>query len=393
MARTQSFTGRDLGIDLGTANTLVHVHGRGVVLDEPSVVAVDASNGRVLSVGSEAKEAIGRTPSTIVAVRPIRGGVIADYESAERMLRHFVRKVVRSGRLSRPRVVVCVPSGITGVEQQAVIEAAACAGARQVRLVEQPMAAAIGAGLPVGEPTGSMVVDVGGGTTEVAIVSLGGIVAASSVRTAGDAMDAAITAYLKKRYGLAVGERTAEDIKMSIGSASPTGSWSAPRRETPPARQAADGPPESSAVTDVAVRPRDGDRADALGLLPPERCTVRGRDHVSGLPKTLQLAAEEVRDALADPVADIVAVVRSTLDQTPPELAGDVMDRGIVLTGGGALLRGLDVRLGRELDIPVVLADDPMHCVAVGTGRCVEEFESLSTVLNGQPRRVPVRMA
>ncbi|MFC0600462.1 rod shape-determining protein [Streptomyces palmae] len=397
MAQSKSFTGRDLGIDLGTANTLVYARGKGVVLNEPSVVAVNAIDGRVLSVGAEAKETIGRTPSNIVAVRPLRDGVIADFEIAERMLRHFIRKVTGGRPLSRPRVVVCVPSGITGVERRAVIEAAQLAGARQVHLVEEPMAAAIGAGLPVSEPTGCMVVDVGGGTAEVAVISLGGIVTACSVRTAGDAMDAAITAFVKKRYAMAIGERTAEEIKMSIGSAAPGGHWTAhslaqqaasrhvtlPDADVPGAAAGVIAEADGDGGAELA---QDGDAERTQGLLPPQRCTVRGRDQASGLPKILELTAEEVRQALTEPVEAIVAAVRSTLDETPPELAGDIMDRGIVLTGGGALLRGLDLRLSRELDIPVVIADDPLNCVAVGTGRCVEDFDALKTILDAKPR-------
>ncbi|ARZ69523.1 rod shape-determining protein [Streptomyces sp. HU2014] len=377
MAQSKSFSGRDMGIDLGTANTLVYVRGKGVVLNEPSVVAVNAEDGSVLSVGFEAKETIGRTPSNIVAVRPLRDGVIADFEIAERMMRHFIKKVQGNRRFSRPRVVVCVPSGITGVERRAVIEAASQAGARQVHLVEEPMAAAIGAGLPVSEPTGCMVVDVGGGTTEVAVISLGGIVTARSVRTAGDAMDAAITSYVKKKFSLAIGERTAEEIKMSIGSASPTGSWTAAGL-TALAKQLE----KNDGLEDA------GDPEETQGLLPPDRFTIRGRDQVSGLPKTLELTADEIRHALTEPVDAIVMAVRQTLDETPPELAGDIMDRGIVLTGGGALLRGLDVRLSKELDIPVIIADEPLDCVAIGTGRCVEDFASLKTVLDAQPSRL-----
>lgn len=399
MAQNKTFTGRDVGIDLGTANTLVYVRGRGIVLNEPSVVAVSTTDGSVLAVGSEAKETMGRTPSNIVAVRPLRDGVIADFEIAERMLRHFIKKVTGSRRLSRPRVVVCVPSGITGVERRAVMEAASQAGARQVHLIEEPMAAAIGAGLPVSDPTGCMVVDVGGGTTEVAVVSLGGIVTARSVRMAGDAMDAAISTHVKKRYALAIGERTAEEIKVSVGSATAVGVWSAPGSGSSVRR------PERNVEVVSAARggagpsldkPGNGDGLDGSGkaadpeqtqtLLPPDRCTIRGRDLVTGLPKVLELTADEVRHALAEPVDSIVAAVRSTLDETPPELAGDIMDRGIVLTGGGALLRGLDVRLSRELDIPVLVADDPLDCVALGTGRCVEDFASLRTVLDARPR-------
>ncbi|MER8159678.1 rod shape-determining protein [Streptomyces sp. NPDC094472] len=379
MAQNKSFNGRDMGIDLGTANTLVYVRGRGIVLNEPSVVAVNTADGSVLSVGSAAKETMGRTPTNIVAVRPLRDGVIADFEIAERMLRYFIKKVMGSRRLARPRVVVCVPSGITGVERRAVMEAATQAGARQVHLVEEPIAAAIGAGLPVSEPTGCMVVDIGGGTTEVAVVSLGGIVTARSVRTAGDSMDVAITSYVKKQYALAIGERTAEEIKVSIGSASPAGSLSVPRVSDAVRR------PERN--VEVFIPGQSEDPEDTQALLPPDRCTIRGRDQATGLPKVLELTADEVRHALSEPVDSIVAAVRSTLDETPPELAGDIMDRGIVLTGGGALLRGLDVRLGRELNIPVLVADDPLDCVAIGTGRCVEDFASLRTAMDALPRR------
>ncbi|MBU3869555.1 rod shape-determining protein [Streptomyces sp. 4503] len=379
MAQNKSFNGRDMGIDLGTANTLVYVRGRGIVLNEPSVVAVNTADGSVLSVGSAAKETMGRTPTNIVAVRPLRDGVIADFEIAERMLRYFIKKVMGSRRLARPRVVVCVPSGITGVERRAVMEAATRAGARQVHLVEEPIAAAIGAGLPVSEPTGCMVVDIGGGTTEVAVVSLGGIVTARSVRTAGDSMDVAITSYVKKQYALAIGERTAEEIKVSIGSASPAGPLSVPRVSEAVRR------PERN--VEVFIPGQSEDPEDTQALRPPDRCTIRGRDQATGLPKVLELTADEVRHALTEPVDSIVAAVRSTLDETPPELAGDIMDRGIVLTGGGALLRGLDVRLGRELNIPVLVADDPLDCVAIGTGRCVEDFASLRTAMDARPRR------
>ncbi|MGP3940243.1 MULTISPECIES: rod shape-determining protein [Streptomyces] len=379
MAQNKSFNGRDMGIDLGTANTLVYVRGRGIVLNEPSVVAVNTADGSVLSVGSAAKETMGRTPTNIVAVRPLRDGVIADFEIAERMLRYFIKKVMGSRRLARPRVVVCVPSGITGVERRAVMEAVTQAGARQVHLVEEPIAAAIGAGLPVSEPTGCMVVDIGGGTTEVAVVSLGGIVTARSVRTAGDSMDVAITSYVKKQYALAIGERTAEEIKVSIGSASPAGSLSVPRVSEAVRR------PERN--VEVFIPGQSEDPEDTQALLPPDRCTIRGRDQATGLPKVLELTADEVRHALSEPVDSIVAAVRSTLDETPPELAGDIMDRGIVLTGGGALLRGLDVRLGRELNIPVLVADDPLDCVAIGTGRCVEDFASLRTAMDARARR------
>ncbi|MEC4017455.1 rod shape-determining protein [Streptomyces sp. H27-D2] len=394
MAQSKSFTGRDMGIDLGTANTLVYVRGKGVVLNEPSVVAVNTADGSVLSVGSDARETIGRTPSNIVAVRPLRDGVIADFEIAERMLRHFMKRVTGNRRFSRPRVVVCVPSGITGVERRAVIEAATQAGARQVHLIEEPMAAAIGAGMPVSEPTGCMVVDIGGGTTEVAVISLGGIVTACSVRVAGDAMDAAIISYVKKEYALAIGERTAEQLKMTIGSASADGGWSASSLGALVTSRsaAAAGVNGSKDVTrsepagESAGEPGDSEQTQCL--LPPDRCAIRGRDHASGLPKMLELTAAEVRHALAEPVDAIVAAVRKTLDATPPELSGDIMDRGIVLTGGGALLRGLDVRLSQELDIPVLVAENPLDCVAIGTGMCVEDYESLKTVLDAEPQRL-----
>ncbi|MDF2257957.1 rod shape-determining protein [Streptantibioticus ferralitis] len=406
MAQKKTFSGRDMGIDLGTANTLVYVRGQGVVLNEPSVVAVNAVSGEVVSVGTEAKSTIGRTPTHIVAVRPLRDGVIADFEMAERMLAHFIRKVAGSRRYARPRVVVCVPSGITGVERRAVVEAATSAGARQVHLIEEPMAAAIGAGLPVSDPIGSMVVDIGGGTTEVAVVSLGGIVAARSVRTAGDAIDAAIMSYVRREHSLIIGERTAEEVKMTIGSAAAAGSWPVrldrldreldqeldpelDRELDDALGQRLDGRP----VFGVGPRDERGDEPDGVGgevevtqTLPrTERCRLRGRDQVSGLPKTLELDAEQVRRAISEPVDSIIDAVRHTLDLCPPELAGDIMDRGIVLTGGGALLRGLDERLRTELQMPVIVADDPLDCVAIGTGRCVEDFGALRRVLDAIP--------
>ncbi|MFG2824268.1 rod shape-determining protein [Kitasatospora sp. NPDC048365] len=340
-----SFIGRDLAIDLGTANTLVYVRGKGIVLNEPSVVAVNTNTGGILAVGAEAKKMIGRTPGNIVAIRPLKDGVIADFEITERMLRYFILKIHRRRYLARPRVVVCVPSGITGVERRAVIEASAQAGARQVHIIEEPMAAAIGAGLPVHEPTGNMVVDIGGGTTEVAVISLGGIVTAQSLRVAGDELDNAIVQHIKKEYSLLLGERSAEQIKMSIGSA-------------------------------FAL---DGEK--------DEHAEIRGRDLVSGLPKTVVISAAEVREAIDEPVNSIIDAVKTTLDQCPPELAGDVMDRGIVLTGGGALLRGLDERLRRETGMPIHIAENPLDSVAIGAGKCVEEFEALQQVLDAQPRR------
>jgi rod shape-determining protein MreB len=332
-----SFIGRDIGVDLGTANTLVYVRGRGIVLNEPSVVAINTNTGGVLAVGAEAKKMIGRTPAHVVAVRPLKDGVIADFETTERMMRYFIQKVHRRRYFAKPRVVVCVPSGVTGVERRAVIEAASQAGARQVHIIEEPMAAAIGAGLPVAEATGNMVVDIGGGTTEVAVISLGGIVTAQSIRVAGDEMDDAIIQHVKKEYSLMLGERTAEEIKMAIGSA-----WATP----------------------------DEPHAE-----------IRGRDLVTGLPKTIVVSAEEIRKAIEEPVNAIVDAVRSTLDKCPPELSGDIMDRGIVLTGGGALLRGLDERLRAETGMPVIIADNPLDTVAFGAGKCVEEFEALQPVL------------
>ncbi|MFD9123636.1 rod shape-determining protein [Kitasatospora sp. NPDC059571] len=340
-----SFIGRDLAIDLGTANTLVYVRGKGIVLNEPSVVAVNTNTGGILAVGAEAKKMIGRTPGNIVAIRPLKDGVIADFEITERMLRYFILKIHRRRYLARPRVVVCVPSGITGVERRAVIEASAQAGARQVHIIEEPMAAAIGAGLPVHEATGNMVVDIGGGTTEVAVISLGGIVTAQSLRVAGDELDNAIVQHIKKEYSLLLGERSAEQIKMSIGS------------------------------------------AFALEGEKDEHAEIRGRDLVSGLPKTVVISAAEVREAIDEPVNSIIDAVKTTLDQCPPELAGDVMDRGIVLTGGGALLRGLDERLRRETGMPIHIAENPLDSVALGSGKCVEEFEALQQVLDAQPRR------
>ena len=342
MRVTASLLGRDMAVDLGTANTLVYVRGRGVVLNEPSVVAVTTANRQVLAVGAEAKRMVGRTPNGIVAIRPLRDGVIADPETAERMLRYFIQKVHRQRRLSHPRIVVCVPSGITGVEQRAVRDAAYAAGARKVFVLEEPMAAAIGSGMPVGEPTGNLVVDVGGGTTEVALISLGGIVTSQSIRTGGDELDEAVIAWVKREYSLMLGERTAEQIKIAVGSAWPT-------------------PDEPSAE-------------------------VRGRDLVSGLPKTVVLSAEEVRKAFEEPLNAIVAAVRATLDSCPPELAGDVLERGIVLTGGGALLRGLDDRLRAETGMPVTVGDNPLHSVVLGAGKCLEEFEALEHVLISEPR-------
>ncbi|HEV3383129.1 MAG TPA: rod shape-determining protein [Trebonia sp.] len=338
-----TFLGRDMAVDLGTANTLVYVRGKGIVLNEPSVVALNTNTGQVVSVGVEAKRMIGRTPGHIVAVRPLKDGVIADFDVTERMLRYFIQKVHRRTRMAKPRIVVAVPSGITGVEQSAVKEAGHQAGARRVYIIEEPMAAAIGAGLPVNEPTGNMVVDIGGGTTEVAVISLGGIVTSQSIRIGGDEMDQAIITFGKKEHSLMLGERTAEEIKVALGSAFPSA-------EEPNAE-------------------------------------IRGRDLVTGLPKTVVISAVEVRKALEDPVALIIDAVKSTLDKCPPELAGDVMDRGIALTGGGALLRGLDQRVREETGMPVHIADSPLESVVLGTGKCVEDFDMLRDVLVGERHR------
>jgi rod shape-determining protein MreB len=332
-----SIMGRDMAVDLGTANTVVYVRGRGIVLDEPSVVAINARDGRPLSVGAEAKRMIGRTPSHIIAIRPLKDGVIADFEICEKMLRYFIQKV-NQRRWVKPRMIICVPSGVTGVEKRAVQEAAVFAGARKDPLIiEEPMAAAIGAGLPVHEPSGNMVVDIGGGTTEVAVISLGGIVASQSVRIGGDELDEAIIQYIKKEYSLALGERTAEEIKIALGSAWP--------------------------------------------LMEEIHAEIRGRDLVTGLPKTIVVSTEEIREAIEEPVSAVVDAVKVTLDKTPPELAADIMEQGIVLTGGGALLHGLDARLQHETGMPMIIADDPLHCVALGSGQALEEFAALKDVL------------
>jgi rod shape-determining protein MreB len=332
LSRVFRLGGRDMAVDLGTANTLVYVRGRGIVLSEPSVVAIDTETGQVHAVGVEAKRMIGRTPGNITAIRPLKDGVIADFEVTEQMLRHFIQSV-HSSRFAHPRVVVCVPSGVTGVEKRAVEEACLSAGARQAYLIEEPMAAAIGAGLPVAEPTGSMIVDIGGGTTEVAVISLGGIVVSQSIRVGGDELDEAIVAHCKSRYKLAIGAQTAEEVKLEAGSAAP--------------------------------------------LSNETRTEIRGRDLVSGLPRTIELGSEEVREALSEPVGHIVAAVKETLDQTPPELAGDIMDRGITLAGGGALLQGLAQRLHEECQMPCQLAESPLTCVAIGSGISLEEFETI----------------
>jgi len=326
----------DIGIDLGTANTLVYVKDHGIVLREPSVVAVKAGTSEVLAVGDDAKRMLGRTPGNIVAIRPLRDGVIADFEVTEAMLRHFIHKVHNRRGMVRPRVVIAVPSGITEVEKRAVKESAAQAGAREVYLIEEPMAAAIGVGLPVQEASGNMIVDIGGGTTEVALISLSGIVYSRSVRVAGDELDEAIMQYMKRAYNLMIGERTAEDIKIRIGSAYPMA------KET--------------------------------------TMEVKGRDMVAGLPKTITITSQEVREALLEPLNTIIDSVRVTLERCPPELSADLVDRGLVLAGGGALLRGLDKLLSEETGLPVHVAEDPLSAVAEGTGKVLSELAFLKKV-------------
>ena len=331
----------DMAIDLGTANTLVYVKGRGIVLNEPSVVAIANVRGRrqVLAVGDEAKLMLGRTPGNITAIRPLRDGVIADFEVAEEMIKHFIRKVHNRRIAASPQIIICVPSGSTAVERRAIQESAEAAGARRVFLIEEPMAAAIGAGLPVTEPTGSMVVDIGGGTTEVAVMSLGGIVYARSVRVAGDKMDDAIIAYIRRNHNLLIGESSAERIKKEIGAACP---------------------------------PEDG---EGLSM------EVKGRDLMNGVPKELIITERQIAESLAEPVGQIVEAVKVALEQTPPELAADIVDKGIVLTGGGALLRNLDHVLRYATGLPVTVAEDPLSCVALGTGRALEEMRTLKNVL------------
>ena len=330
----------DIGIDLGTANTLVYVKDRGIVIREPSVVAIQAGTNRVLAVGEEAKRMLGRTPGNIVAIRPMKSGVIADFEITEAMLRYFIRKVHDRRLVVRPRVIVAVPSGITEVEKRAVKDSASHAGAREVYLIEEPMAAAIGVGLPVQEPAGNMIVDIGGGTTEVALISLAGIVLSRSVRVGGDEMDEAIVQYMKRVYNLMIGERTAEEIKISIGSAYPMG------EET--------------------------------------NMEVKGRDLVAGLPKTLTITSEEVRDALQEPISAIVEAIRITLERCPPELSADLVDRGLVLAGGGALLRGVDKLIAEQTGLPVHVAEDPLSAVAEGTGVVLHELNFLRKVAGGR---------
>ena len=333
---------RDIGIDLGTANTLAYVKGRGILLDEPSVVAIDRDTKEIYAVGNKAKEMVGRTPGNILAIRPLKDGVIADFDVTEKLLRDFITKANRRLGWMRPRVVVAVPSGVTEVEKRAVIDATLSAGAKDARVIEEPMAAAIGAGLPVQEPTGNMIVDIGGGTTEVAVISLGGIVSHRSVRVAGDEMDDAIIQHIRRNYNLLIGERTAEDIKKTIGTACPQ---------------------ESEMIMDV-----------------------RGRDLVTGLPKTVSVSSEEVREALSEPITAILEAVRVTLERTPPELAADIMDRGIMMAGGGALLTGLDALLSQETGMPVHITEDPSTAVVLGTGLALEHYDLLQRVMVG-PRK------
>ena len=328
---------QDIGIDLGTATILVYIKGQGIVLNEPSVVAKDLDSGRILAIGEEACRMIGRTPGNIVAVRPLRDGVIADYENTEQMLRYFIEKVAGKALFFKPRIMVCVPSGVTTVEKRAVLEAAIQAGAKETYLIEEPLAAALGAGLDIAEPCGAMVVDIGGGTTDVAVLSLGGIVVSSSIRIAGDMFDDSIIRYMRKEQKLMIGERTAEDIKIKIGTAFPE--------------------------------------------LRKESMEVRGRDLVSGMPKTVVVTSAEIRTALAEPIGLIVDCVKNVLERTPPELASDIIDRGIVMTGGGAMLHGLDILLTKQTNIPCHLAEDPTSCVARGTGIALDSLEVLGSHL------------
>jgi len=327
----------DIGIDLGTANTLVFVRGQGIKLNEPSVVAIEVASKKILAVGAEAKEMLGRTPGEIMSIRPLKDGVIADFEITERLLSNFIRRVIRHRYLMKPRIVISVPSGITEVEKRAVRDSAENAGAREVFLIQEPMAAAIGVGLPVHLPSGIMVIDVGGGTSEIAVIALNGIVNNISIRIGGDEMDEAIMLYLKKNYNLLIGERTAEEIKIKIGSAYP--------------------------------------------LDEEESMEIKGRDLVAGIPKTMKISSVQVREALSEPVDAIIEAVRQALEETPPELAADILDKGIVVTGGGALLKGMDRRLREETNLPINVAEDPLTCVVRGTGKVLEDMNHFSKVL------------
>jgi len=331
------FLSRDIGIDLGTANTLVYVKGKGIIIREPSVVAINQKTRDILAVGDAAKDMIGRTPGNIVAIRPMKDGVIADFDITQSMLKYFMERAMSKGVFSKPRVVICVPSGVTEVEKRAVEDSTIQAGAKEAYLIEEPMAAAIGANLPVEEPCGSMVVDIGGGTSEVAVISLGGIVTSKSLRIAGDELDESIVNYIKKEYNLMIGERTAEEIKKAIGAA-----YLKPKEET---------------------------------------FEIRGRDLITGLPKNMKITSSEITEALREPINSIVDSIKYTLEKTPPELAADIMDRGIMLTGGGALLSGLDRLIREETGMPVSIAENPLDCVAIGAGKVIDEIETLKKVL------------
>lgn len=337
---------KDIGIDLGTANTLVYMRGKGIIIREPSVVAVDVKMDRVRYVGQEAKDVIGRTPGSIVAVRPLKDGVIADFDMTTSMLQEFIRKALKGRAFagSRVRVIICIPSGVTAVERRAVKEATQNAGAKRVSIIEEPMAAAIGAGLPVADPTGSMIVDVGGGTSEVAVISLGGIVTSRSVRVAGDEFDSSIINYIKKKYNLLIGERTAENIKIAIGSAYPY----------------ADNEPSMD---------------------------IKGRNLLNGLPENITVTSEEIREALSEPLSHVIEAIKVTLEKTPPELAADIIDQGIMLAGGGALLKGLDLLIHAETGMPVKVAERPLDCVADGTGKVLENIDKLIDVLTDDDTR------
>lgn len=336
--RSKKMFNKDIGIDLGTANTLVYMRGKGIIIREPSVVAVDTRTDRAKYVGQEAKDVIGRTPGSIVAVRPLKDGVIADFEMTTTMLQEFISKAKKGSMFSKIRVVICIPSGVTAVERRAVKEAAENASAKRVSIIEEPMAAAIGAGLPVSEPQGSMIVDIGGGTSEVAVISLGGIVTSRSVRIAGDAFDTAIINYIKKKYNLLIGERTAENVKIAIGSAFPM---------------------EQESQMDI-----------------------KGRNLLNGLPENITVSSAEVREALAEPLSHVIEAIKVTLEKTPPELAADIIDQGITLAGGGALIRGLDKLINKETGMPVNIAESPLDCVANGTGKVLEDIDKLREVLN-----------
>ena len=343
------FVGQDLGIDLGTASVLVYIKGKGIVLNEPSVVAIDRNTDKILAVGEESRLMLGRTPGNIVAIRPLRDGVISDYNVTEKMLRYFIDKAIGKKRIFKPRMVVCVPSGVTEVEKRAVIDAANQAGARTTRLIEEPIAAAIGAGLDISKASGNMITDIGGGTSDIAVISLGGIVVSSSIKIAGDKFDEAIVRYMRKKHNIMVGERTAEELKIKVGTAFP--------RET------------------------------------PVKMEVRGRNLISGLPKTIEVTSDEMLEALSEPIAAIADAVHSVLERTPPELAADISDRGIVMTGGGSLLYGLDMLMAKRTGIPVYVADEPISSVAMGTGKALDVMDILvSSDINSNKRAINTNM-